>query len=56
MKIIVYTTNDYPHYKKEVITVCEEKVAKVEYEKIAREITQKIRSGLLQDAEVELRY
>ena len=56
MKITIYTTSNYPHYEKQIINVRGKDAAKEKAEEIEAEILQKLRSGELQDAQIEITY
>ena len=56
MKITVYTTNNYPHYEKQVLKVRGAKKATEKANEISNEILRKIQNGELQDGQVEVSY
>ena len=56
MKVTVYTTNNYPRYEKQVISVRGMKAAQEKADEIEKEIAQKLRHGELQDAMIVVSY
>lgn len=56
MKIIVYTTNNYPYYDKDIITVRGLEAATKKSKEISDDIVRRINNGELQDGQVEVRY
>ena len=56
MKITVETTNNYPFYERQIITVRGEKNAEKRAKEISDEIIHKINKGELQDGFIYVTY